>query len=68
VERVVIPETVDQCWFCKDWFYQKVLKEIEVAEEHYGGKTVRKQICTGCHSKIEGRSEMTHPSNLTSEG
>ena len=68
MERIVIHKTVDQCFFCKDWFYQEVLREIEVAEENYGSKTVRKLICPGCHSKIESRSEMTHPSNLTSEG
>jgi hypothetical protein len=68
MERVVIHKTVDQCWFCKGWFYQEVLKEIEVAEENYGAKTVRKLICNGCHSEIEIRSKMPHPFNSTSEG
>ncbi len=61
MERLVISRTVDQCWFCKDWFFQDVLKEIEVAEENYGGNTVRKLICDGCHEKIEGRSNRTNP-------
>jgi hypothetical protein len=58
MERVVIHRTVDQCWFCKFWFYAEVLKVIEVAEKSFGSETVQKPICNGCLSQIEQRSAM----------
>jgi hypothetical protein len=47
-------EIINQCYICKEWFEEKVLKVIRIPDQ---SGYVEKPVCPGCLDEIKTRSE-----------
>jgi hypothetical protein len=46
-------DVVDQCWFCKGWFFTRKLKKVVVRLEAFSSDVVEKMACTTCSSSLD---------------